>query len=521
LDLDAEVDRLDDAHLTAAIVATRPDTIGATVYAWNVERTLAVLRRVRRQLPEVRVVLGGPEVARDHPFLERSAVADALVMGAGEPLIGGVLSALHGEADIDVASVAVRRGSGYRWGRGPAPESALVDILPAPDAPFYAPDAHGVAYLEATRGCPLACAYCCYSQHRRKAGFLSPRDVADRIRVLRERGAREIRFIDPTFNSHPQFDDLLEGMARANRRGAVRFFAEIRAETLTSRQARLLQRANVTDIEVGVQSLDEGVLRAVRRPTHLDALDRGVRLLADSGAKLTLDVMAGLPLQDFDDVRRTLDWAAAVPGGQRVQFLHTLLLPGTELRRRWSGDLRAQRLPPYRVTSTRWLSPRQLRAADALARTASGGAPDSPTERFVGTRLPGLFAECVTVAASAVEPGSVAPGCTNRRAVIIRGDDLFAVRARIGDWMEGAVRREPHTLWQFILNPAREEPLDLLDLLADRLAGIPRHVLDRTVVAERNGQRAARRVFILLRPDRTYDRTWVRAAEAVLGRRYY
>ena len=62
-------DELDDQHLLASIQRVKPDIIAATLYLWNVERTLDLLDKAREILPKMKVIVGGPEVAADHPFL--------------------------------------------------------------------------------------------------------------------------------------------------------------------------------------------------------------------------------------------------------------------------------------------------------------------------------------------------------------------------------------------------------------------------------------------------------------------
>jgi hypothetical protein len=374
-----------------------------------------------------------------------------------------------------------------------------------------------MAYVETVRGCPMRCAYCCYNQRRRRVDFITPGEVVRRIAALRARGAREIRFIDPTFNSHPRFDELLRALCRLNTDRSLRFFAEARADTLTPAQVRGLARANFTDLEVGVQSRDPVVLRAIHRPRRQDLLDTAITALADAGVRPTVDLMAGLPLQTSDDLRRSLDWAAGLKQAN-IQFMHTLLLPGTELRREWSRDLTAQSRPPYRVTRTRWLTPAQLADADAMAAEIAGGAMDTPTQRFVGRRLPGLFRERTEISIDRTAALPELAGRSNRRAVFFSGNDLFGAR----DWMAAAIRRavarEPHILWQFILRPVHDEPLDLLDYLGDACRRLRPLVLDSMLpgAARRHGRRASARVLIEIEGNRTFAPSWIAACETLL-----
>ena len=146
--------------------------------------------------------------------------------------------------------------------------------------------------------------------------------------------------------------------------------------------------------------------------------------------------------------------------------------------------------------------------------------PDSPTRRFVGRALPDLFAERVVVDVAAGR-GDPLPGRKIRRALILRGDNLFGCRSRLLAVARRAMRDEPHVQWQFVLSPAAEEPLDILDDLIDAIDAAPPHLLDRLVFPVDAGPRAARRVFILLRKGRRYDPDWIAAADSALRAAFF
>jgi hypothetical protein len=514
-------DAWDDRSLADWIVRARPDAIAATLYVWNVERTLDLLRRVRTRLPAVRVAVGGPEVAPGHPFLFRAGVVDAAATGEGEPAFPKILSAFRSGRRPAIPWVGWRHGERrFRWSRGPEAGGPGPLLLPPPADPSCRPDTAGMAYLETGRGCALKCTFCCYNQRRRRPVYLCAGEVLRRVAVLLARGARDIRVIDPTFNANPDFEEIVHGLAALNRGRKARFFAELRGDTVTRGQARILARANFAEIEIGVQSRDAGVLRAIRRPPGLDALDAGVGFLSRAGIRLTLDVMAGLPGQTRTDVRRSVRWAASVRGA-RVQVLHTLLLPGTELRdnARRLG-LEAQALPPYRVLATRQMPAADLAAAELEARRITGEVPDIPTRRFVGADLPDLFAERVVVDV-ATWRGAAVPGREVRRAVVMAGDDLFAGRDTVLGVMRRAMADEPHALWQFVVSPRCEEPLDLIEAMTEEIGRFEDHFLDRMVFQPDGRRHVARRVFVLLRRGRRYDARWVRAADDYLRDHYW
>ena len=63
----SEADILGDVALAAAILTRRPRLVGFSVYLWNAERTLHLARRLHAA--GIPVVLGGPEVTPDNPWL--------------------------------------------------------------------------------------------------------------------------------------------------------------------------------------------------------------------------------------------------------------------------------------------------------------------------------------------------------------------------------------------------------------------------------------------------------------------
>lgn len=519
--LPASVLQGDDAHVLAALNVIKPDVLALTLYLWNIERSLHLARRLRRLWRPVRVVVGGPEVATDNPLLRREGVPfDVAVVGAGESLFPEILAALRTGRRPSLPGVGWRQGAHWRWSGGRRAATPLASLVPPPDAaPDWRPDRRGMAAIETSRGCVWACAFCAYSRQEHGYSWIATDTVMARIRALVARGARELRFTDPTFNAHPRYREILRAMRPLAKVHGLRAFAELHAERITPDIARELYLAGFHEIEVGVQSLDPAVLRRLSRPLDFDRLERGIAALCDAGIKVTLDLMIGLPGQTPAEIANTVAWAMRFKG-VTIQALHLLLLPGTALRRRrQSLRLRCQRRPPYRVLSTPAMPARALRATEATVRRMTGQTPDAPTMRFVGRRLPGLFHERVHVYADRLPPR--APGHGNRRAVLIHGDNLYAACGRLVPWIMQACRAEPFLLWQFVLCPSWEEPLDLLDRLIAGLVRLPRLWQDRILVCPDGDRRVARRLYVKLEPGTNYEIHWQQEADALLRRHFH
>jgi len=517
--LTPEDEELDDRHLLQQILLWQPDLICCTLYLWNIERTLHLLRQVRNALAGVKIIAGGPEVAFRHPFLFRTGIPDVAVVGEGETVFPQILTALQKGLHTHFSHVAWKTGCRYSWGKHPSSGVTLEECLPPARHRSWNPDRNGMAYLETGRGCPLRCSYCRYGHLRRKTTFLDAAEVSRRVRILMDRGAKEIRFVDPVFNANSAFQDILYSLNRLNRKGNLKFFAEVQADLLTRDQIRGLSVAGFSELEAGVQSLDPLVLQRIRRPVRFASLESNMRLMANEGIRVTIDLMYGLPGQTVEEVRRSLQWAWAFKGSN-VQCLQTLLLPGTDLRsERRIWRMESDDRPPYGVKSTSTLSAEDIRAIEEFMQ---GKSPlDCMTEKFVGATLPDLFKERIPLDLTREQWDDSIPGVTSRRAIIFKAPSLFSCRKSIAALVRKAISSEPNMLWQFVLHPEQEEPLDLLDDLIMELRKSPALWMDRFASVAGWDRIASRRVFVLLKPSGRYSRSWLAAAEDLLEDHFY
>jgi radical SAM superfamily enzyme YgiQ (UPF0313 family) len=517
--LTPEEEELDDRQLLEKILDWQPDLICCTLYLWNVERTLQLLRRLRQDLAGAKLVVGGPEVASRHPFLFRTGVPDVAVVGEGEMIFPQILSALEKGIQTDFRQVAWKTGRRYAWGKLPSPGGALQECLPPAHHSSWKPDPTGMAYLETGRGCQWRCSYCRYGHLRRKTTFLDSAEVSRRVRTLMDREAKEIRFVDPVFNANPSFQDMLDSLCKLNRKGKLKFFAEVQADLLSPDQIHALAEAGFSELEAGVQSLDPLVLKRIRRPVRMTSLEHNLRLMADEGIRVTIDLMYGLPGQTVQKVRRSLQWAWQF-GGANVQCLQTLLLPGTDLRtQRGRWKMEADDRPPYGVRSTSTMSSEDVRALEEFMHRKS--PLDCMTEKFVGFRLPDLFNDRITLDLTKDQRPDTLPGITSRRALLFKAPSFYARRKTLTDIVRKAITSEPNMLWQFVLQPEREEPLDLLDAVIAEIRMRPRLWIDRFASVRGWDRIASRRVFVLLKPQGRYSKSWVAAAETLLEDHFY
>jgi hypothetical protein len=86
---------LGDRALVAAVLERRPRLVGFTCYLWNIQRTIWVAQELKAARPDLRIVLGGPEITGDNRWVLEHPAIDLAVIGEGEQTFVDLLSALH------------------------------------------------------------------------------------------------------------------------------------------------------------------------------------------------------------------------------------------------------------------------------------------------------------------------------------------------------------------------------------------------------------------------------------------
>ncbi|MDO4557946.1 MAG: cobalamin-dependent protein, partial [Planctomycetia bacterium] len=242
------VDPLGDEAIVTEILRHEPGIVGFTCFLWNIERTLGIVRRLKRRRPGLIVLLGGPEITLDNEWIRSEACVDYFFVGEGEWAFVRFLESLTRRETPpriwkpDARSVGLSvEGSPY-----------LNGILRAgPTTPLF---------LETMRGCRYGCRFCYYPRGITGQSYLSLPDVERIVRRACRDQIREIILLDPSLNQRPDFPDFLRLFARMNRRSSISentdsertrpfsLFGELRAESVTPEIAGLLRDAGFPEV---------------------------------------------------------------------------------------------------------------------------------------------------------------------------------------------------------------------------------------------------------------------------------
>ncbi|MBI2276054.1 MAG: DUF4080 domain-containing protein [Dechloromonas sp.] len=271
-------------ELLGAADGPAPQIIGFGVYIWNVVQTTAVLSLLRAARPDIKLVLGGPEVSHEVAEQEITGLADHVITGWG---------------DLSFAKLCRALLAGPRpLSKVIAGEQPPLDQLALPYGEYSAADlAHRLLYVEASRGCPFKCEFCLSALDQTAWAFDLERFLAA-MDELHRRGARHFKFVDRTFNL--KIDTSLRILQFFLDRLSDDLFLhfEVVPDHLPERLKAMIVRfpPGVLQFEIGIQSFNPEVQQRISRRQDNAKAEANLRWLVEhANAHLHADLIFGLP----------------------------------------------------------------------------------------------------------------------------------------------------------------------------------------------------------------------------------
>lgn len=274
--------------IVEAILAHQPKIVGVGVYIWNTTEILAVVQLLKALRPDIKIILGGPEVSYETQQQVLTSLADVVITGEGEVTFPKVCATLL---------------AGEAWPHHVVPgELPDVNQLVLPYGHYTDDDiAHRVVYVEASRGCPYRCEFCLSSLDQKVRGF--PLDAfLDNMRILLERGARQFKFIDRTFNLNMQVGQAILQFFLDNYTPGLFLHFEMVPDRLPSGLRDLIAQFPVgaLQFEIGIQTLNSDVAKHIsRRQDESKIAENFAFLRQQTGVHIHADLIIGLPGEDL------------------------------------------------------------------------------------------------------------------------------------------------------------------------------------------------------------------------------
>ena len=322
-----------------------PDLIAFSVVTDFYQRACRLAEYFKKTMA-VPVLFGG-----NHPTLVPERVigkefVDMVCIGEGEyPLLELADSMRKKQVDYTIKNLWFKK-DGKIIKNGLRPLIADLDKLPFPDQEIYretSPHFKTAYFCAASRGCPNACTYCinsylhsCYKDEKK---FYYRRTVKNLIEELwkakQKYGIKHVMFVDESFGHGKEW--LEEFSLEYRNKINLPFHCTMYPGDVTEKKVRLIKKAGCVEINVGIQSWDENLMKRIGRAISAETVREAITLIKKSRIRLVTEEIIGLPGQDEGSLFKAADIYNRVKPAR--SFLHPLkYYPNTVLTNRALAD---------------------------------------------------------------------------------------------------------------------------------------------------------------------------------------
>jgi len=393
--------------ITEILLAQNPKIIGFGIYIWNVEPTAEVIAAIRRVRPEIKIILGGPEVSYETESQAIVQLADHVITGEADLKFAEVCRVLLGRAELPLgpdAQPVLRSGTAEGGQRVP---TGLPKIIPAelpefsqiaPPYDLYTDDdiAHRIIYVEASRGCPFTCEFCLSSLDIPVRQVPLPA-LLEQLQRLLDRGVRQFKFVDRTFNLNVNVSRAILEFFLARYQPGHFFHFEMIPDRLPESLRELIARfpPGALQFEVGIQTFNAEVSLLISRRQNYEMLANNFHFLRrETGVHLHADLIVGLPGETLDSFAAGFDRLVAL-GPQEIQVGILKRLRGTPIvRHNAEWQMIYNPHPPYEILQNKLIDFATMQKLRRFARywdlVGNSGNFIETTPLLWGASSPGL-----------------------------------------------------------------------------------------------------------------------------------
>jgi radical SAM superfamily enzyme YgiQ (UPF0313 family) len=310
-------------QIVESLLAMEPEVLGLGIYIWNVVETTQVVRLLKALRPELKIVLGGPEVSHEVDRQEICRLADHVITGWGDVSFPKLCRAL-----LDGPQPLMKVIAGE--------QPPLADLA-LPYGEYTDEDlSRRLLYVEASRGCPFKCEFCLSSLDKTAWAFELDRFMGEMAELF-ERGARNFKFVDRTFNlkvgnSVRILQFFLDQLPQAP---DIFVHFEVVPDSLPDALKTLIAQfpPGTLQFEVGIQSFNPEVQQRISRRQDNDKTADNLRwLVNESRAHVHADLIFGLPGETLASFAEGFDRLHAL-APHEIQFGVLKRLRGTPITR--------------------------------------------------------------------------------------------------------------------------------------------------------------------------------------------
>ena len=298
-------------------------------------------------------ILGGPQSsATALATMEAMPFVDYICSGEGENTIVPFFQALKNGAPLDQVPGLYHRVNGQVVFNDITLPLCDLNILPRWDDRLYAhlyptpnPEFAGRNFfmpIDAGRGCPYSCTFCCTSYFwRRTYRLKSPERIAEDIEYHNKKfGIKSFWFSHDAFTSNAKLvsqvcDHILE------KKLDITWRCTARVDCISEALILKMKQAGMTHIELGIETGSPRMQKLINKNLNLQRARETIAFLLKNGIEVGLFFMYGFPEETEEDLNQTLELAFTMldEGVSGVSMSFCKFNPATAITEKYMDQL--------------------------------------------------------------------------------------------------------------------------------------------------------------------------------------
>ena len=346
--------------IAESILQNSPEIVGFGVYIWNVEQISKLVSILRKLNPDLKIIVGGPEVSFEYGDQEWLDQVDHIITGEADFAFYNLCKEIISQPGSNSVIQKIIHAS--------IPDVKSIQL---PYDLYSSEDVKNrIVYVEASRGCPFTCEFCLSSLDVPVRAFsLDP--FLEAMDQLFKRGLRHFKFVDRTFNLNIQTGKSILNFFLERLEPGLFLHFEMIPDRLPEPLREIIARFPEGSIqfEIGIQSFNPEVSANISRRQNLDKLEDNLTFLrTKTGVHLHVDLIAGLPGEDLESFGKGFDRLIKL-NPQEIQIGILKRLRGTPIVRHDAQfNMIYDQCPPYEILNTNDIKFTELQRIKRFAR---------------------------------------------------------------------------------------------------------------------------------------------------------
>ena len=326
--------------LIDAVVDWEPDLIGISSVTVTYQWSKDIARALKEKLPNKLIIIGGPHAILTPEVIIQEPCFDIVCIGEGEKAVVELADSIRNNAiDYSIKDLWFRKDGEIIINPLRNLQEDL-DELPLPDRSIFEPyyNMSDSLLTMSLRGCMFRCAYCSHNvireKYKGKGKYVrrkSPEKFISELEYFKNKYKYKfVRIYDDIFTHDLEWLEKFSLLYK--KKINLPFFCLGHPMYLDEDRIRLINEAGCKWIQVGIESLNEQTRKKIlNRPESNNQIYNSISLLEKYKMRYELDFIFGLPGDDENTYKETVDFLKPLNSLNRVSALILSFLPKTEI----------------------------------------------------------------------------------------------------------------------------------------------------------------------------------------------